>query len=229
MKKVIVLTGAGMSADSGLGTFRDAGGLWEEHDIYDVATPEGFRRDPEMVLRFYNERRKQTHEAEPHAGHKALARLEEHFDVTIVTQNIDNLHERAGSSDVLHLHGEITKVRSVEDPSLVYDIGGDPIEVGDTAEDGAQLRPHVVWFGEMVPHMEQAAEIVPEADLLLVIGTSLVVYPAAGLVDLVPGTIPRFVVDPARPEINLDGWEHIEKRAEEGAPELVDRLIAEKS
>lgn len=225
MKKVIVLTGAGMSADSGLGTFRDSGGLWEEHDIYDVATPEGFRRNPEMVLRFYNERRRTVHEAEPHAGHKALARLEEHFDVTIVTQNIDNLHERAGSTDVLHLHGEITKVRSVEDPSLVYDIGGDPIEVGDTAEDGAQLRPHVVWFGEMVPNMEQAAEVVPKADLLVVIGTSLVVFPAAGLVDLVNQSTPRFVVDPSQPEINLEGWEHIAKRAETGTPELVERLI----
>lgn len=229
MKKVIVLTGAGMSADSGLGTFRDSGGLWEEHDIYDVATPEGFQRNPEMVLRFYNERRRKVHEAEPHAGHKALARLEEHFDVTIVTQNIDNLHERAGSTDVLHLHGEISKVRSVENPSLVYDIGGDPIDVGDTAEDGAQLRPHVVWFGEMVPNMEKASEVVPTADILLVVGTSLVVFPAAGLVDLVPDSIPRFVVDPSRPEISLDGWEHLEQRAETGTPELADRLIEEKT
>lgn len=225
MKKVIVLTGAGMSADSGLKTFRDSGGLWEGHDIYEVATPDGWRRDPEMVLEFYNQRRRQVWQAEPNAGHKALARLEEAYDVTVITQNVDNLHEQAGSSDVLHLHGDITKVRSEKDPSLVYDVGGDPISLGDTAEDGAQLRPHVVWFGEMVPNMEKAAELVPEADMLIVIGTSLVVYPAAGLVDLVPESIPRFVVDPSEPEINLSGWKHIEKRAAEGTPELVERLL----
>lgn len=225
MKKVIVLTGAGMSADSGLKTFRDSGGLWEGHDIYEVATPDGWRRDPEMVLEFYNQRRRQVWQAEPNAGHKALARLEEAYDVTVITQNVDNLHEQAGSSDVLHLHGDITKVRSEKDPSLVYEVGGDPISLGDTAEDGAQLRPHVVWFGEMVPNMDKAAELVPEAELLIVIGTSLVVYPAAGLVDLVPESVPRFVVDPSEPEINLSGWEHIEKRAAEGTPELVERLL----
>lgn len=225
MKKVIVLTGAGMSADSGLKTFRDSGGLWEGHDIYEVATPDGWRRDPEMVLEFYNQRRRQVWQAEPNAGHEALARLEEAYDVSVITQNVDNLHEQAGSSDVLHLHGDITKVRSEKDPSLVYEVGGDPISLGDTAEDGAQLRPHVVWFGEMVPNMERAAELVPEADLLIVIGTSLVVYPAAGLVDLVPEPIPRFVVDPSEPEIDLSGWEHIEKRAAEGTPELVERLL----
>ncbi len=214
-----------MSADSGLKTFRDSDGLWEGHDIYEVATPEGWKRNPEMVLEFYNERRRQVWQAEPNEGHRALARLEESYDVTIITQNVDNLHEEAGSTDVLHLHGEITKVRSEEDPSLIYDVGGDPIEPGDTAEDGAQLRPHVVWFGEMVPEMEKAAEIVPRADLLLVVGTSLVVYPAAGLVDLVPDSIPRYVVDPSKPEIDLSGWEHIEKRASEGMPELADRLM----
>lgn len=225
MEKLVVLTGAGMSADSGLKTFRGSDGLWEGHDIYEVATPEGWKRNPEMVLEFYNERRRQVWQAEPNEGHRALAHLEESYDVTIVTQNVDNLHEEAGSTDVLHLHGEITKVRSEEDPSLIYDVGGDPIEPGDTAEDGAQLRPHVVWFGEMVPEMEKAAEIVPRADLLLVVGTSLVVYPAAGLVDLVPDSIPRYVVDPSKPEINLSGWEHIEKRASEGMPELADRLM----
>lgn len=214
-----------MSADSGLKTFRDSDGLWEGHDIYEVATPEGWKRNPEKVLQFYNERRRQVWQAEPNEGHRALARLEESYDVTIITQNVDNLHEEAGSTDVLHLHGEITKVRSEEDPSLIYDVGGNPIKPGDTAEDGAQLRPHVVWFGEMVPEMEEAAEIVPRADLLLVVGTSLVVYPAAGLVDLVPDSIPRYVVDPSKPEIDLTGWEHIEKRASEGMPELADRLM----
>lgn len=225
MEKLVVFTGAGMSADSGLKTFRDSDGLWEGHDIYEVATPEGWKRNPEKVLKFYNERRRQVWQAEPNEGHRALARLEESYDVTIITQNVDNLHEEAGSTDVLHLHGDITKVRSEKDPTLIYEVGGDAIELGDTAEDGAQLRPHVVWFGEMVPEMEKAAEIVPRADLLVVVGTSLVVYPAAGLVDLVPDSIPRYVVDPSEPEINLSGWEHIEKRASEGMPELADRLM----
>lgn len=228
MKRVVVLTGAGMSADSGLKTFRDSDGLWEGYDVNKVATLQGWREDPEMVLDFYNKRRKQAHEAEPHQGHKALARLERKFKVTIITQNVDNLHERAGSTDVLHLHGELAKVRSVKDPSLVYDIGGDPIEMGDTAEDGAQLRPHVVWFGEMVPNMEKAVQIVPEADVLLVIGTSLVVYPAAGLVDYASDNIPKYIIDPARPEMySFGGWKHIEKRASVGTPALVDRLMGE--
>lgn len=226
MKKIVVLTGAGMSADSGLKTFRDSDGLWEGYDVRKVATPLGWRENPQKVLDFYNERRKQADEAEPHEGHKALVRLERSFDVTIITQNVDNLHERAGSSDVIHLHGELSKVRSEDDPSLIYDIGGDSIELGDTAEDGAQLRPHVVWFGEMVPDMDVAARIVPEADILIVIGTSLMVYPAAGLVDLADNEIPRFIVDPSRPEItDYSGWEHISKRAEEGTPELVGKIL----
>jgi NAD-dependent deacetylase len=228
MKKVVVLTGAGMSADSGLKTFRDSNGLWEGHDLKKVATPEGWRRDPEKVLKFYNARREQAQKAKPNKGHKALAKLEDKFDVTIITQNVDNLHERAGSSDVLHLHGELSKVRSTKDSSLIYDIGGDSIELGDTAEDGAQLRPHVVWFGEMVPNMEKASQIVPLAEILIVIGTSLVVYPAAGLTDYARSSIPKFIIDPNKPDLYDDtNWKHIQERAAVGTPKLVNRLMDE--
>lgn len=226
MEKVVVLTGAGMSADSGLKTFRDSDGLWEGHDIQEVATPQAWENDKELVLEFYNQRRKQLHSVDPNAGHKALAKLEEQYEVTIITQNVDDLHERGGSSDVIHLHGELSKVRSEEDASLIYDIGGDTIEAGDTAEDGAQLRPHVVWFGEPVPNMRKAAQIVPEADILIVIGTSLVVYPAAGLVDLVDPDIPKYIVDPATPELRtFEGWEHVQERAAKGTPKLVQNLL----
>ena len=226
MKKIIVLTGAGISADSGLQTFRDADGLWEGYDVRKVATVQGWQDDPELVLDFYNERRKQAYEASPHAGHQALVQLEKHFDVTIITQNVDSLHERAGSSDVIHLHGELSKVRSVSDASLIKDIGGDAIAWGDTADDGGQWRPHVVWFGEMVPNMEVAAELLPQADILIVIGTSLVVYPAAGLIDYAPASVPKFIVDPNQPELyDTSGWEHIQKPAIEGVPQLVENLI----
>lgn len=226
MEKVVVLTGAGMSADSGLKTFRGSDGLWEGHDIHDVATPQAWERDKELVLEFYNQRREQAQSVDPNAGHKALARLEDEYDVTIITQNVDSLHEQAGSSNVVHLHGQLSKVRSEKDPSLIYDIGGDAIELGDTAEDGSQLRPHVVWFGEPVPNMEKAAEIVPQADILIVIGTSLIVYPAAGLVDYVSVKIPKYVIDPAAPELrNFSEWEHIAKKAAEGAPQLVESLL----
>lgn len=226
MKKVIVLTGAGMSADSGLKTFRDSDGLWEGHDVTEVATPQAWERDKELVLDFYNERRQQAHTVDPNKGHKALARLEEQYEVTIITQNVDSLHERAGSTHVVHLHGQLSKVRSEDDPSLIYDIGGDTIELGDTAEDGAQLRPHVVWFGEPVPNMEKAADIVPKADILIVIGTSLVVYPAAGLVDLVADDTPKYIIDPGTPGLrSFSGWEHIKERSAEGTPELVDNLL----
>lgn len=226
MEKVVVLTGAGMSADSGLKTFRDSDGLWEGHDIQEVATPQAWENDKKLVLEFYNQRREQAHSVEPNAGHKALARLENQYEVSIITQNVDDLHERAGSSNVVHLHGELSKVRSEEDPSLIYDIGGDAIELGDTAEDGAQLRPHVVWFGEPVPNMRKAAEIVPNADILIVIGTSLVVYPAAGLVDLVDQQIPKYIIDPAIPELqNFTGWQHLQQTAANGTPELVSNLL----
>ena len=223
-----MLTGAGMSADSGLKTFRDSDGLWEGHDVREVATPQAWHENKEMVLEFYNQRREQAQEVDPNEGHKAVARLEEQYDVTVITQNVDSLHEQAGSTDVLHLHGQLSKVRSEKDPSLIYDIGGDSIELGDTAEDGAQLRPHVVWFGEPVPNMRKATGIVPEADILIVIGTSLVVYPAAGLVDLAPGNIPKYVVDPETPElVNNSEWTHFKERAATGTPKLVSQLLDE--
>lgn len=216
-----------MSADSGLQTFRDSGGLWEGYDVQQVATIEGWNKDPKMVLQFYNERRKQAHQATPHDGHIALSKLEEVYDVTIITQNVDSLHERAGSSNVIHLHGELRKVRSVTDPKLIQDIGGEAIEMGDTAADGGQLRPHVVWFGEMVPNIEVAAEMLPQAEILLVIGTSLVVYPAAGLVDYAPAGIPKYIIDPNHPDLyDNTGWKHIQKPAVDGVPELVDELLS---
>lgn len=226
MKKIVVLTGAGMSADSGLKTFRDSDGLWEGHEVSEVATPQAWHENKELVLNFYNQRRKQAHSVEPNKGHEALAKLEDQYDVTIITQNVDSLHERAGSSDVLHLHGQISKVRSEEDPSLIYEIGGDAIELGDTAEDGGQLRPHVVWFGEPVPNIKKATEIVPETDILIVIGTSLVVYPAAGLVDLVSRGTPKYVVDPNTPELSdSNEWIHYKERAATGTPRLVSKLL----
>jgi NAD-dependent deacetylase len=228
MVKVVVLTGAGMSADSGLKTFRDSDGLWEGYDIQKVASVDGWKRDKEFVLDFYNKRRKQAHSALPNTGHQALAILENTFDVTIITQNVDSLHENAGSTNVVHLHGELSKVRSEKDHSLVYDVGGEAIEVGDTAEDGAQLRPHVVWFGEMVPNMQEAADIVPQADILIVIGTSLVVYPAASLIDLAAPDVPKYIIDPDIPGlVNGSGWEHIQKRAAVGTPQLVEKLLKE--
>lgn len=230
MKHVVVLTGAGMSADSGLATFRDSGGLWEGYDINEVATVEGWQRNPENVLDFYNHRRKQAFEAEPNKGHEALARLEEIFEVSIVTQNVDDLHERAGSSHVLHLHGELRKARSVKNPELVYDIGGDPIKLGDTAEDGAQLRPDIVWFGEMVPMMEKAVDVVTRAEILVVIGTSLVVYPAAGLINYTSGKVSKFVIDPSAPDLhNINEWTHFKDTAATATPRLVDKLLKEYS
>ena len=191
---LVVLTGAGISAESGLQTFRDSGGLWEGYDIEDVATPRAWRRNPALVLDFYNYRRRQVLAAEPNAAHYGLAALEADFDVTIITQNIDDLHERAGSTRILHLHGEILKMRSERDETLVYPIHGD-IRPGDTAADGAQLRPDIVWFEEPVPRMEEAVPLVQLADLFAVVGTSLVVYPAAGLVTLARPSIPKFIVD----------------------------------
>lgn len=226
MEKVVVLTGAGMSADSGLKTFRDSDGLWEGHNVQDVATPQAWNRDKELVLDFYNQRRKQAHTVDPNDGHKALARLEKQFDVTIITQNVDSLHEQAGSSNVIHLHGQLSQVRSEKDPTLIYDIAGESIEIGDTAEDGAQLRPHVVWFGEPVPNIEQAANLVSQADMLIVIGTSLVVYPAAGLVDLASPDIPKYIVDPGAPELSdISEWTHFKQCAVKGVPELVKNLL----
>lgn len=227
MNNIVVLTGAGMSADSGLQTFRDEDGLWEGHDIQKVATPQAWENNRELVLKFYNDRRKQAHTVEPNRGHKALAKLEQDYRVHIITQNVDSLHEQAGSSKVLHLHGQLSKVRSENDKSLIYDIGGDSIEVGDTAEDDAQLRPHVVWFGEPVPNMDKASQIVSKADALIVIGTSLVIYPAAGLIDLVDQDMPKYIIDPSPSMRISDQWIHLKSRAEVGTPKLVDQLLQE--
>ena len=225
MKKIVVLTGAGISAESGLKTFRGAGGLWEGHRVEEVATPDAWHRNPEMVLRFYNERRAQARAVEPNEGHRALVRLEAAFDVHIITQNVDDLHERAGSSRVLHLHGELNKVRSVSNSQLITHCEGD-IQLGDLAEDGGQLRPHIVWFGEQVPMIEPAAQLASEADICMIVGTSLAVYPAAGLLDYVPRSSPVFLVDPHKP----DTWfrrtvNFIEAPGSEGVPMLVDLLL----
>ena len=223
-KKLVVLTGAGISAESGLKTFRDSDGLWEDYDIEDVATATAWRRNPALVLKFYNERRKNVREAQPNAAHFALAELENDFDVTIITQNIDDLHERGGSTKILHLHGEILKMRSVENEELIYPIEGD-INMGDKAEDGAQLRPHIVWFEEPVPMIEPAARLVRNADIFVVVGTSLAVYPAAGLVNYAPPFIPKFIVDRAIPyTASLPNLTVIEKPATEGVQELKEIL-----
>lgn len=197
----MVLTGAGISAESGLKTFRDSGGLWEGHDVHKVATPEAWANNPELVLRFYNDRRKQALEAAPNPGHFALADLEKEFEVIIITQNVDTLHEKAGSSEVIHLHGELFKAQSTKDPHDVYEIHGWELNMGDCCEKGHQLRPHIVWFGEPVPLMEEAIEETFDADIFIVAGTSLIVYPAASLIDYVKHEVPKFVVDPKIPLI----------------------------
>ena len=225
MKTLVVLTGAGMSAESGLKTFRDMGGLWEDYDVYEVASPGGWERDREMVIRFYNERRKQLLETSPNRGHFGLVELETDFNVQIVTQNIDDLHERAGSTSILHLHGELRKSRSTTDPTLVYDIDGWELNEGDLCEKGSQLRPHVVWFGEAVPAIEEAAKIVSTADFLVIIGTSMNVYPAAGLINHVPENSPIYIIDPN--EVSIPGYSRIKvirKKAGEGVDELISIL-----
>jgi len=224
-KKLVVLSGAGISAESGLSTFRDAGGLWEGYNINEVATPEGWNRNPEQVLNFYNLRRTQACKAKPNKAHIGLAKLESEFDVEVITQNVDDLHERAGSSKVLHLHGELTKARSVKDENLISEINDRPIKIGDLASDGEQLRPHIVWFGEMVPMLAEAAQIVEKAEILVVVGTSLVVYPAASLIDYAPHNCSRYIIDPSMPELySFDGWNHIKKTATEGIKKLIQEL-----
>ena len=220
---IVVLTGAGISAESGLSTFRDNGGLWEEHSVYDVATPEAFERNRELVLRFYNDRRRQLESAKPNHAHRLLAELESRYRVTIVTQNVDDLHERGGSSQVIHLHGELTKARSSLHPELVYDIGYRDIQLGETCDRGAQLRPHIVWFGEEVPMLEAAADVVRTADHLLIVGTSLQVYPAAGLVYEVDRHVPITVVDPGAPA-SVSRARFIRKGACDGVAEWVSSL-----
>jgi NAD-dependent deacetylase len=223
-KRIVVLTGAGISAESGLKTFRDSDGLWEGYDVTEVATPRAWRRNPQLVLEFYNMRRRDVLKAEPNAGHLGLAGLEQDFEVHIITQNIDDLHERAGSTRVLHLHGEIFKMRSERDETLVYPIRED-ILLGQTCEDGSQLRPNIVWFEEPVPMIEQAAALVRAADIFVIVGTSLVVYPAAGLVDFARRGIPKFIVDKKIPYMTaIDGIVAIEQPASTGVQELRRRL-----
>lgn len=223
-KKLVVLTGAGISAESGLKTFRDSDGLWEGYDINEVATATAWRRNPALVLEFYNVRRKGVKEAQPNAAHIALAELENDFDVTVITQNIDDLHERGGSTKVVHLHGEIIKMRSEKNEALVYPISGD-IQIGDRAEDGGQLRPHIVWFEEPVPMIEEAVQITKTADLFLIVGTSLVVYPAAGLINYAPWEIPKFIVDRKIPYTSsLYNLTAIEKPAGEGMRQVKELL-----
>ncbi|HMI64741.1 MAG TPA: NAD-dependent deacylase [Cyclobacteriaceae bacterium] len=225
MKKLVALTGAGISAESGIPTFRDSGGLWEGYAVEDVATPEGWRKNPVMVLEFYNQRRKKALEVKPNRGHEILAELEKDFDVTIVTQNVDNLHERAGSSRVIHLHGSLFESRSTLDENLIYPISGWELNWGDHCEKGSQLRPHIVWFGEMVPMMEVAGEIASQADIFLVVGTSMVVYPAAGLIDYVPMDVPKFIIDPKIPDVRPMPQIHfIAKKASTGMEEMLERL-----
>jgi len=225
-KKIVVFTGAGISAESGLKTFRDSGGLWEEYKVEDVATPEAWEKDPEMVLSFYNKRRKQVMDAQPNAAHHAIVKLEKKFDVHIITQNIDDLHERAGSKKVLHLHGEIIKSRSSIDPDLTYKIKGWKIGMGDKCEKGSQLRPHIVWFGESVPQMEDAVKLAAKADVFIIVGTSLNVYPAAGLVDFVPAGSPKYLIDPqATIKDYILNLTVRRERAGTGVPELVKNLL----
>ncbi len=231
MKKLVVLTGAGMSAESGISTFRDAGGLWDQYPVEQVATPEGYAANPELVINFYNERRKQLLQVRPNRGHELLASLEDDFDVTVITQNVDNLHERVGSSKVIHLHGELTKVTSSKNPndlSCIRELSPENYEVkiGDLAADGSQLRPFIVWFGESVPMVELAIEQVMEADIFLIIGTSLNVYPAAGLLNYVRTGVPVYLIDPKTVRVPY-GREVtvIQKGASEGMEELKKMLL----
>ena len=226
MKELVVLTGAGMSAESGINTFRDADGLWEGHDIMKVASPEGYKNNPELVLDFYNKRRKQLKEVSPNKGHFNLVKLEKYYQVTVITQNVDDLHERAGSKNVIHLHGELRKVRSTSDSSLIY-YWEEDLELGDTCEKNSQLRPHIVWFGESVPTINKAIDIVKKADILIIIGTSMQVYPAAGLIDYVKTNVPIYFIDP-KPNINSiqnPYLEIIENGAIKGTEELLKKLI----
>jgi NAD-dependent deacetylase len=226
-KKLVVLSGAGISAESGLKTFRDSDGLWEGYEVTEVATPRAWEKNPELVLDFYNMRRQNVLDAKPNAAHYGLAELEKDFDVHIITQNIDDLHERSGSTKVLHLHGEIFKMRSEVNAELLYEIRSD-IKLGNMAEDGNQLRPHIVWFEEPVPMIEVAIEVVSNADIFVVVGTSLVVYPAAGLINYASHQIPKFIIDKKIPYISsLHNITAIEKPASEGVQEL--QLILENS
>jgi NAD-dependent deacetylase len=226
MKKVVVLTGAGISQESGIPTFRDSNGLWEEYRVEDVASPEGWTKNREVVLDFYNQRRKKALEVKPNRGHEILAELEDYFDVVIVTQNVDNLHERAGSKNVIHLHGSLFESRSTVDESLVYPINGWELNIGDKCEKGSQLRPNIVWFGEMVPLMEVAAYHASHADIFLVVGTSMAVYPAAGLIHYVPYDCIKYVIDPKVPELGqISGVQLISEKASTGMEKVKQQLL----
>tara|TARA_R110002073_G_scaffold72537_1_gene177436 strand:+ start:431566 stop:432246 length:681 start_codon:yes stop_codon:yes gene_type:complete len=226
MQKIVILSGAGMSAESGINTFRDADGLWEGHDVMEVASPEGFMQNPALVLDFYNQRRQQLLKVNPNAAHNALATLEKKYDITIVTQNVDDLHERAGSSDVLHLHGELLKARSTKNEQLVYERTHD-IFIGDVCELKSQLRPHIVWFGEAVPMLEKAIEITMQATNLVVIGTSMQVYPAASLINYIQPNTPIYFIDP-KPSVNENDFSNltiIAKNATIGVAELIEKYL----
>lgn len=225
MQKLVVLTGAGISAESGLKTFRDMGGLWEQYDIMEVATPEAWARNPKLVNQFYNERRKQLSEVNPNAAHIKLAELEKYFDIQIITQNVDDLHERAGSSKIMHLHGELKKVRSSIDPNLIYTLDSWELKLGDKCEKGSQLRPHIVWFGEDVPLIQDAAMLVKNADIFVVIGTSLNVYPAAGLINFVPTKSPIFILDPEKITTKGKNINFIQDKAVAGIEVLSDMIM----
>jgi NAD-dependent deacetylase len=228
-KKIVVLTGAGVSAESGLSTFRGAGGLWEGHNVQDVASPLGFAKDPELVLRFYNQRRRQLEHVEPNEAHYAIASLEKKFDVVVVTQNVDNLHERAGSTNIIHLHGELTQAKSVLPPYNIYEIGYKDINIGDVCEKGGQLRPNIVWFGEAVPLMTEAAFAAASADIFIVVGTSLLVYPAAGLLDYVNGDAKKYIIDPEKPNVygTYKNLKFITEKATKGMVPLSEKLLKE--
>ena len=230
MKKIVVLSGAGISAESGLKTFRDSDGLWENHRVEDVATPQAWNRDPELVLKFYNERRQQVNSAMPNKAHAALYDLEKMFDVIIITQNVDDLHERAGSSKVLHLHGELNKARSCGDPNLVYDLVDWEMKIGQTCEKGHQLRPHIVWFGESVPMINEAIPIFQDADIAIVIGTSLSVYPASGLIDYLPSYADRYYIDPkANENMSSNNFNIITVEAEAGVSQIAQQLMTDQT
>lgn len=224
-KNLVILSGAGMSQESGIRTFRDMDGLWEEYDVMEVATPEAWARNPQLVMKFYNDRRRQLYESVPNAGHIGVAELEKYFEVNVITQNIDDLHERGGSSKVLHLHGELKKARSSVDESLIYDIEGWELKFGDLCAKGSQLRPHIVWFGEAVPAMDEAIDIVEKADILAVIGTSLNVYPAAGLINYTKRGTPIYVIDPQRPEVFIRNVTYIQEKAGKGVEILKEQLM----
>ncbi len=226
MKHLVVLTGAGMSAESGLKTFREQGGLWESYDVMEVASYDGWLKNKELVLRFYNERRRQLESAKPNAGHLGLAELEKYFNIHIITQNVDDLHERAGNKNILHLHGELTKARSTKDPSYIVEVGYKDINLGDVCPNGGQLRPHIVWFGEPVPAIEEAIELTSRADIFVVVGTSLNVYPAAGLIDYAPQEAQVFLIDPNPVNTYVKRkYDFIMEKAGKGVEILRNKLI----